>query len=286
MTDTQEATIIDASEDFPFGLTSAQFRKLPKSQQIRAMVVWFHANFEDPAMETPYNGREGGYQYVHGGPYDASEELFDMFGEIVSEKTIAQSVDALQEGGIYDWAPVQKTEDWEDIDGEDDVSLESKIDQFSDELGHGYGDENENQARKELFEKTSELEEALEEIFQAGIGHNQPPESIDDEAKLPEYVLLLHIKEANEGLSTNIAKAPPPISEIKSAAKLLAGAARGFGLWIARKIDLFADEAAKSAGQAVGPLLVRGATLITLYQLANSVLGAAIKWLQFSTGLL
>ena len=35
------------------------------------MKQWFFTLFEDPAQETLHDGREGGYQYIHGGPYDA-----------------------------------------------------------------------------------------------------------------------------------------------------------------------------------------------------------------------
>lgn len=46
---------------------------------VKAMVEWFHMNFEDPAHNTPYESAEGGYQWIWGGPYDAEEELQDAF---------------------------------------------------------------------------------------------------------------------------------------------------------------------------------------------------------------
>ena len=52
-------------------------------EQVAAMVEWFQARFEDPANETPYMSSEGGYIWVHGGPYDASDEIQERFGHIV-----------------------------------------------------------------------------------------------------------------------------------------------------------------------------------------------------------
>jgi hypothetical protein len=43
--------------------------------QLVVMRTWFHENYQDPVEETPYDGREGGYQHLHGGPYDPKEEL-------------------------------------------------------------------------------------------------------------------------------------------------------------------------------------------------------------------
>ena len=43
------------------------------------MVDWFFEHYESPAQGVPYESREGGYQYVFGGPYDAREELQEAF---------------------------------------------------------------------------------------------------------------------------------------------------------------------------------------------------------------
>ncbi|WP_372733044.1 hypothetical protein [Novosphingobium sp.] len=71
---------------------------------VEAMVEWFHANFEDPAQETPYESAEGGYQYIWGGPYDAAEELADAFPD-ADDELIARAVDEIQSDGLFDWAP-------------------------------------------------------------------------------------------------------------------------------------------------------------------------------------
>ncbi len=52
---------------------------LDSEGRIEAMVAWFFENFEDPAYETPYDGREGGYQYIWGGPHEAADYIYDQF---------------------------------------------------------------------------------------------------------------------------------------------------------------------------------------------------------------
>ena len=48
---------------------------LERETQVKVMEPWFYQNFEDPAEKTPYVSAEGGYQWIWGGPYDASEVL-------------------------------------------------------------------------------------------------------------------------------------------------------------------------------------------------------------------
>ena len=58
-------------------LKSLQY--ISKANQLEVMRNWFFENFEDPANSCPYESREGGYAYIYGGPYEASEELQAMF---------------------------------------------------------------------------------------------------------------------------------------------------------------------------------------------------------------
>ena len=52
-----------------------------KAQKRELMLRWFGQNFEDPAQHTSYISAEGGYMWNHGGPYDAKDEIFGMFGD-------------------------------------------------------------------------------------------------------------------------------------------------------------------------------------------------------------
>ena len=87
-----------------FGVSRTQFRRMRKAEKRELMVQWFHRNFEDPAERTSYVTAEGGYLWNHGGPHDAREQLFDMFGSMVSEKLIEEVAEEVEADGITDWA--------------------------------------------------------------------------------------------------------------------------------------------------------------------------------------
>jgi hypothetical protein len=46
------------------------------------MREWFKERYKDPADGVPYDSGEGGYQYIHGGPYDPQDVLMAEFGEV------------------------------------------------------------------------------------------------------------------------------------------------------------------------------------------------------------
>jgi hypothetical protein len=78
---------------------------------VDAMVEWFFDNFEDPVNSTPW---EDGYVYIWGGPYDASEELEDtfgdelekQFGEKLRARVIAEAVNRIEADG-FEWVPTE-----------------------------------------------------------------------------------------------------------------------------------------------------------------------------------
>ncbi len=94
-------------------IKSLQYKS--KDNQIDVMRNWFYANYEDPANACPYDGREGGYAYIYGGPYDANEELQDKFGGYVKDDYIEQLVSELQ-GECFDWSGNSNNSDWYDDD--------------------------------------------------------------------------------------------------------------------------------------------------------------------------
>lgn len=74
------------------------------TKSVDAMVSWFLERYMDPANGVPYNGREGGYQYLAGGPYSAEEELREAFdnGTQRRERLIAEAVKRIENEG-YEW---------------------------------------------------------------------------------------------------------------------------------------------------------------------------------------
>ncbi|CAJ1808745.1 hypothetical protein [Aeromonas veronii] len=95
---------------------------ISKANQLEVMRNWFYENFEDPVHSCPYNGREGGYAYIHGGPYDASEELQAMFGEYVKFDYIEELANDLN-FECTDWSGNSNNiDDWYDEDIYDAVT--------------------------------------------------------------------------------------------------------------------------------------------------------------------
>ncbi|HHR6215156.1 TPA: hypothetical protein ACS705_001262 [Providencia alcalifaciens] len=95
-------------------LKSLQY--ISKTNQLEVMRNWFFENFEDPVHSCPYNGGDGGYAYIYGGPYDAREELQAMFEGYVKLDLIEELVSELQEE-CYDWsANSNNIDDWYDDD--------------------------------------------------------------------------------------------------------------------------------------------------------------------------
>ena len=87
------------------------FRQMEAEDQVDIMRRWFFAYYEDPAQETPHSGQDGGYQYIHGGPYDAEEELRGEFEDIAQEGSIENLTSELAELG-WEWAPTTKHPDY------------------------------------------------------------------------------------------------------------------------------------------------------------------------------
>ena len=96
------------------------------------MVRWFFENYEDPAHEMPYDGREGGYQYIRGGPYEAREVLADRFPE-ASHEVLELAADQIEKDGTIDWAPVDDGSSADDLDHDFEADLEGEGDSENDE---------------------------------------------------------------------------------------------------------------------------------------------------------
>lgn len=89
-----------------------------RQARIDAMVEWFFERFEDPANRLPYETREGGYQWIDGGPYDAREEIEDNFSD-EPEDIVQAAVDKIESEGLFDWAAVPRPEDYGDYADEE-----------------------------------------------------------------------------------------------------------------------------------------------------------------------
>jgi hypothetical protein len=72
--------------------------------QLKKMRGWFFENFEDPVHNCPYNGAEGGYQFIHGGPHSAEQKLREEFEGTVPEELIGKLAAKLSQGD--DWSSI------------------------------------------------------------------------------------------------------------------------------------------------------------------------------------
>ncbi len=86
----------------------------PHNLRHEAMRQWFLTRFWDPANDTPYNGREGGCLYIHGGPYEAEDELYGRFGDLFDDEIVRAVIEDVESDGIYEWAPIHTEPDYDD----------------------------------------------------------------------------------------------------------------------------------------------------------------------------
>lgn len=108
--------------DGPFDPDNHWLSSAEREDQLIAVREWFLARYCDPGHGTPYNGREGGYLFIHGGPYDPADELPERFSGIVDDDIIQEVIDEMH-GDIGDqWAPIQYGPP-DDYDDRYDLSL-------------------------------------------------------------------------------------------------------------------------------------------------------------------
>jgi len=84
-----------------------------EDDQLTAMRDWFADRYCDPANETPYNGREGGYLYINGGPYNPSEELNGRFSDCIPQNLIDEIAAEMESEGGDEWAPKRYGRDYD-----------------------------------------------------------------------------------------------------------------------------------------------------------------------------
>jgi hypothetical protein len=78
------------------------------------MKGWFLSNYEDPVHSCPYNGREGGYQFIYGGPYEAYDEIFTEFEEYFNDETLILEVADELNLDCWEWSGHSNDDRWYD----------------------------------------------------------------------------------------------------------------------------------------------------------------------------
>lgn len=278
-----------SANDPEIGVTPAQLRRLGRARQIEYMLYWFESNFEDPAQETPYNGQEGGYLYVRGGPYDASEQLYDEFGRWVTEDRIQEVADQVESEGITDWAPGRNHPDnqrarqewYEERDEREETDEPTAIETITRQLESGisptYGSLSEIEERKAILARLDQLDAALVTMqpSHGRIGHNRPP---DEE---PQSSYLIDAREAAADIRAELIKDTPDAVVVVKAASRLGSAFS----WLLKKIDVTVESFAKTLGQAaataaVASIYFKPGSISAAAEIATDVISMTVSWLQ------
>ncbi|WP_166301785.1 hypothetical protein [Bradyrhizobium sp. 2S1] len=249
-----------------FGISRTAFRRAKKAEKRDLMAQWFRQNFEDPAERTSYVSAEGGYLWNHGGPYDAREQLFDMFGTMVSEKLIEEVAEEVEADGITDWAPVH--DDYQD-DDEPQEDLRPSFEDFSDDHNERYGSQQDLEARERARNVLKELLDMLDLPKPIGMGHNNPPEAID------ETEIIEGLREPVAALHAEFSKQTPSVPFIKEAGAALGKAALASIKWGGKKIDLAIDTSIKAGIPAVGAVVAA-----TYNDQIHKAIDVVISWLK------
>lgn len=235
---------------------------LEEEAVVEAMISWFLDNFEDPAHETPYDGNEGGFQYIWGGPYEAREELAVAFDGLAGDELIERAAEEIESDGTFDWAPAtgRMRPVYADDLPKDDASSVST-----------------NYAL--LQERLSSIEAILKSLAPAigSFGHNNPPQDA--------AVLALTIQDRDELLqAVAILKAAPPMpsdtakTALSAASARLRKSAERIASWCKSKLI---DPGAKAFSTTVGA--AAGVALLPQFQKLSEFLmqaaDAAAAWL-------
>lgn len=164
-------------------------------ERIDAMMEWFFENFEDPANETPYNSREGGYLYIHGGPFEAADYIYNAFPDATEEEQ-QSAIDQIEAQGP-EFAPaghrVEAPEEPDDFLPFPQPPLPPPLNERLEALGGQL-----EEIRSHVLAIQAIRPPASHDPYPGvhGIGHNNPPR--EDEAGAPDLDEVLATIDAVE----------------------------------------------------------------------------------------
>jgi HEPN/RES N-terminal domain 1 len=220
-----------------------------------AIKEWFFNNYEDPVHSTPYDSREGGYQYIWGGPYETRDIFEQYLGELsenISEEIIAELEDTtdvwtVSQNRLYDEDPPERT------------------------------------AYEELQTSLNKLEDALENVrpISSSIGGNNPPEHIgvppyyDEDRR--DIIQAIHILRAPEDeLKKDSAKVEGAAEKIRTVGEKLLSFLKSQGQLFS---DAFSTELGKRAAQglaAIGVWQILAGRLMETYEAVKNLLSTVL----------
>ena len=219
-------------------LTAApSLESVDSEDRVDAMIAWFFENFENPAEETPYDGREGGYQYIWGGPHEASDYIFDHFPEATEEEH-TEAIGQIDADGPY-WAPAgHRVLPPDDLEEPPAPPLDERLKQLSAQLDT-------------LTGHVTEMLALQRPGGVAGIGHNNPPSDEDDPLTFDDVL------ESIAEVKAELVK-PDPLSDADEEVIAKAeGRFTRFLTWVRERVKEAPTLLVKGAITGVGALLLQ-----------------------------
>jgi hypothetical protein len=260
-------------------ISRPEFRRLANSTKVELMIEWFHQNFEDAKSRTPYDSEDTSVPWFWSGQYSATQALANKFEGLAADRILDQAADEIQAGGVLEWAKIgvrpnnrNKLKPW-------DPKLPT-LDQIPDEAGSKYGSPEDYVARGavkdalEEFGKTLPLEQSY-----GGIGHNQPPDIIEDEEDIKQ-----RLGPVLQELRAEFGKTDPRVRAVKNATTRFRDVLIATGKWLWKKLDVATEEAAKAAGKAFGVALAASPFISVDFRIAAlKLFHALMEWLMVVT---
>lgn len=280
MSDYERPFLEDGSQ---FGVSADGFKEMDIEDQRELMIAWFHQNFEIPENgNAMWEGEDKRWIYIWGGPYDAKEQLWEKFEDLVSEELIDEVVEIVERNGAIEWAPASSSPFY-DIHGIEPEPWDPKLptlDEIANEAGKAYGSPEDYVARGGVKDTLHEFRAKLrlDENY-SGIGHNQPPDAIEDDEDVKR-----RFGPIVQELRSEFERPDPRVGIVHSATRRFRDALIATGKWLWKKFDIAADEAAKAAGKALGVALVASPFISADFrEAAFKLFHALMEWLMVVT---
>ncbi|MER9588562.1 hypothetical protein NKI94_07110 [Mesorhizobium australicum] len=237
---------ISDPESFP---GEKDFEALSREEAIENIRDWFFYNFEDPVHNAPYDGAEGGYQFIWGGPYETRQEVEGRFGGFIDPEVLEGAIEEIEEHEGPEWTVSERrvVPESDDDDNSYHADLTNDAPRFYEE----------EQARATVTRDAAALLEALDALHDQspGIGHNKPPEALDPPVGAGD---LSELRGAATAVRQESLSAKPDVQIVAANSNIILKWVRAVASWAAGKADTFAENAAKSAGTTAGPAAVAG----------------------------
>lgn len=250
----------DEVQHDPLTIPPDNFTDLAHDEAVELIEEWFFENFEDPANSTPHESAEGGYQYIWGGPYYTRDIIENVFADTATDELITAAVKWLERKSSL-WVPSIRRRKSPEDDGE-------MVVEWLDPAA----------AHAELQQQLLSLGEALAALPASppGLGHNNPPETIEAVPYTPE-----DRAEIVSAVAALQAQPVTPVDDGKAAteaATVLEKKAGKFREWLVRQGDNFVTEFVKESGKKLAQL-GWPALFVWIVEQMFSVSGLVTKWL-------